>query len=92
MVRTAVIRGAAVRMMRSGALLLLLVEVGVGANRSSYTRAVAGSNPAAPTEQQCGAGAFTEVVSAPAPFSEWRFGQVEPVGNRFLIRRSVREA
>ena len=36
-VRTAVNRGAAVRMMRSGALLLLLVEVGVGVNRSSYT-------------------------------------------------------
>jgi len=36
-VRTAVNRGAAVRMMRSGALLSLLVEVGVGANRSSYT-------------------------------------------------------
>jgi len=48
-VRTAVNRGASVRMVRSGVLLLLLVEVGLGVNRSSYTRAVAGSNPAAPT-------------------------------------------
>ena len=36
-VRTAVNRSAAVRMMRPGVLLLLLVEVGVGVNRSSYT-------------------------------------------------------
>ena len=39
-VRTAVKRGAAMRMMRSGASLLLLVEAGVDANRSSYTRVV----------------------------------------------------
>ena len=48
-VRTAVNSGASLRLVGLGALLLLLVEVGVGANRSSYTRAVAGSNPAAPT-------------------------------------------
>ena len=37
MVRTVVNRGAAVRLLRSGAFLLLLVEVRGGANRSSYT-------------------------------------------------------
>jgi len=36
-VRTGVNRSAAVRMMRSAAFLLLLVEAGVDANRSSYT-------------------------------------------------------
>ena len=45
-VRTAVNRGVAVRTMRSGVLLSMLVEVGVGVNRSSYTRAVADSNSA----------------------------------------------
>jgi hypothetical protein len=39
-VRTAVNRGVAVRIMRLGVLLLMLVEVGVGVNRSSYTRTV----------------------------------------------------
>jgi hypothetical protein len=37
-----------------GALLLLLVEAAGVAVRSSYTRAVAGSNPAAPTSLTSG--------------------------------------
>jgi hypothetical protein len=52
-VRTAVNSRAAERLVGLGVLLLLLVEVGVGANRSSYTRAVAGSNPAAPIHSSC---------------------------------------